>query len=350
MSWGGGYGYGWRPYVPVGQRLANAAKRAAAMAKKQGRQPSPVKLDGKKIATTFWGKAWCDNLAAYSDYSNRLPRGATYVRNGSVVDLVIKSRLIEAIVAGSEVYTIKIEIDALAASTWQRIKKDCSASIDSLLDLLAGRFSDGVMQRLTNQKDGLFPSPREIKMKCSCPDWSDCCKHLAAVMYGIGARLDKQPELLFVLRDVDHEELVSQAVAEGNLDQELSVRNDASLAGEDLEAIFGIELDEISGTPQDWSEPRSHPSVKVARATKRKATGPSVKKTEQKSKQSGNRNGVSKLSQKLAAPAKPAVARSSRLKKSATVGKAKSQLKKTTKTATSKTALPKRAPRAKSKG
>lgn len=239
MGWGRNL---WAPYVPVAQKKNNAVKHAAQVAKKQGRQPAPVKLEGRKIATTFWGQAWCQNLEAYSDYANRLPRGATYVRNGSVVDLVIKPRSIEAIVAGSETYKITISIDGLAKPTWKTIKQECSASIDSLLDLLAGRFSDGVMQRLTRQKEGLFPSPREIKMMCSCPDHSYCCKHLAAVMYGVGARLDKQPELLFVLRDVDHQELVSQAVAEGNLDRELSGGDDA-LVGQDLGAIFGIELD-----------------------------------------------------------------------------------------------------------
>lgn len=243
-----GWGYDqWAPYVPVAQKKANAVKHAAQLAKKQGRQPAPVKLDGRKIATTFWGQAWCKNLEAYSDYANRLPRGATYVRNGSVVDLVIKPRSVEALVAGSETYKITISIDGLAKPTWKKIKQECSASIDSLLDLLAGRFSDGVMQRLTRQKEGLFPSPQEIKMKCSCPDYSDCCKHLAAVMYGVGARLDKQPELLFVLRDVDHQELVSQAVAEGNLDRELSGHDDA-LAGEDLGAIFGIDLETAPST------------------------------------------------------------------------------------------------------
>ena len=239
MSWG--YSE-WAPYVPVAQKKANAVKHAAQVAKKQGRAPSPVKLDGRKITTTFWGKAWCENLEAYSDYANRLPRGATYVRNGSVVDLVIKPRSIEAIVAGSKTYKIKIDIDALAKPTWKKIKEECSAAIESLLDLLSGRFSDGVMQRLTRQKDGLFPSSREIKMQCSCPDGSYCCKHLAAVMYGVGARLDKQPELLFVLRDVDHQDLVSQAVAEGNLEKELS-GTEGSLAGEDLGAMFGIELE-----------------------------------------------------------------------------------------------------------
>jgi uncharacterized Zn finger protein len=248
MGWGSYYGF--RTYVPVAKKKKNAVHHAAQLAKKQGREPAPVKLEGRKIATTFWGKAWCQNLEAYSDYANRLPRGATYLRNGSVVDLVIKPRSIEALVAGSDTYQIKIDIDGLAKATWKKIKQECSASIESLLDLLAGRFSDGVMQRLTRQKEGLFPSPREIKMNCSCPDYSYCCKHLAAVMYGVGARLDKQPELLFVLRDVDHQELVSQAVAEGNLEKELSgSEGHNTLAGEDLGAIFGIELDTASPAP-----------------------------------------------------------------------------------------------------
>ena len=157
MSWGDSQ---WAPYVPVAQKKNNAVKHAAQLAKKQGRQPAPVKLEGRKIATTFWGQAWCQNLEAYSDYANRLPRGATYVRNGSVVDLLIKPRSIKAIVAGSETYTITIDIDGLAKPTWKKIKQDCSESIDSLLDLLSGRFSDGVMRRLTQPKEGLFPSPR----------------------------------------------------------------------------------------------------------------------------------------------------------------------------------------------
>ena len=243
MGWDRYGNDGWSTYVPVGQRLGNAKKHAAQVAKKQGRQPSPVTIHGKKIATTFWGKAWCDNLTAYSDFSNRLPRGATYVRNGSVVDLVVNPRTVTAIVAGSETYKISIKIAPLAKETWKAIKNDCSASIDSLLDLLAGRFSEGVMKRLTRPKDGLFPAPTEIQMDCSCPDWSDCCKHLAAVMYGIGARLDKQPELLFLLRDVDHQELVSQAVSKVTLEKELSAGADESLKGQDLGAMFGIELD-----------------------------------------------------------------------------------------------------------
>ena len=245
----------WRPYVSVAQKKKQAVKKAAQLAKKQRRQPSPVVLEGRKIANTFWGKAWCDNLQAYSDFANRLPRGATYVRNGSVVDLVIKPRAIEALVAGSETYTVTISITSLAKQDWAKIKKECSAEIESLLDLLAGRFSDGVMQRLTRQDAGLFPSPREIEMKCSCPDYSYCCKHLAAVMYGIGSRLDSQPELLFLLRGVDHQELVSAAVADGNLERELSEKQDASLAGVDLGEMFGIEMAAAGVTPRSARTP-----------------------------------------------------------------------------------------------
>lgn len=297
-----GWGYDeYREYVPVAQKKANAVKHAAQLAKKQGREPAPVTLEGRKIATTFWGQAWCQNLEAYSDYANRLPRGATYVRNGSVVDLVIKPRSIEAIVAGSETYKVTINIDGLAKPTWKKIKQECSASIDSLLDLLAGRFSDGVMQRLTRQQEGLFPSPHEIKMKCSCPDYSDCCKHLAAVMYGVGARLDKRPELLFVLRDVDHQELVSQAVAEGNLDRELS-GHDGDLAGEDLGAIFGIELETTPNAPRP-TPAKFKPKRKLASkpTTSKPATAkkPVVKKTVTK-RSTGSTKAVAKKQAKKA--------------------------------------------------
>ncbi len=289
MGWGGygrGYGRGYGgygEYVSTGQKLANGQSAAAALATKQKREPQPVELKSKKIATTFWGKAWCDNLESYSDYSNRLPRGATYVRNGSVTDLIIKSKRVEAIVAGSEPYTVTIDVSPLSAKDWQAIKLDCSKEIDSLLDLLAGKLSDGVMKRLTKQRAGLFPQPKEIKLRCSCPDGAYVCKHVAAVMYGIGSRLDSQPDLLFTLRDVDHKELVTQAVAEGNLDRELNTEN-SSLAGEDLGAMFGIELD-ISAPSVAIEPPRSK-SKKAAQPKKaalaKKAATPAkaaVKKT-----------------------------------------------------------------------
>lgn len=289
----------WGPYVSVGAKLDKAVKRAAQVAKKEKRSPAPVSIPGRTIAKTFWGKAWCDNLTAYQDFSNRLPRGATYVRNGSVVDLVIKPKKVEAIVAGSMPYTVRIEITELDKKRWKAIQSECSASIDSLLDLLSGKLSDGVMQRLTDQKTGLFPSPKEIRMSCSCPDSSSCCKHLAAVMYGIGARLDSQPELLFLLRGVDHQELVSQAIASGNLDRELS-SGSGGLESQDLGAIFGIELDSGESTPVKPKKEKKR-TAKQSIAPSKPATRTAAAKTPVKTAQ--------KTSTKLTAKVKQAEAK-----------------------------------------
>ncbi|CAN5330410.1 hypothetical protein BH10PLA2_BH10PLA2_20890 [soil metagenome] len=282
------YGYGgFAPYVPVGQKLAKAAKHVKQLAKKQGREPAPVKITGRNMASTYWGKAWCANLERYSDYSNRLPRGRTYARNGSVVDLQIKKGTIEAIVAGSEVYKITINIETLSKPHWTRIKSGCSQSISSLLDLMQGRFEEGVMQRLAHPTEGLFPHPKEIKMRCSCPDSAGLCKHLAAVLYCVGNRLDTAPEMLFTLRNVDHLELVSQAMAEGNLENTLDAGDNGALAGSDLGEMFGIDLD--PGTtpakparktkkPAPTKKPKAEPA-KTARKTTVKTTRVVVKKT-----------------------------------------------------------------------
>jgi uncharacterized Zn finger protein len=248
MGWYGRW-YGFRPYVPVARRRAQAATFATKLAKKEKRTLCPVKLEGRKIAHSFWGQTWCDNLEGYSDFENRLPRGRTYVRNGSVIDLQIESGRIKAIVSGSEIYRVTINIDTLPRPLWQRIKRDCSESIASLIDLLQGRFDEGVMGRLTRREDGLFPKPREIKMKCSCPDWATLCKHVAAVLYGVGARLDTDPELLFKLRNVDHLELVGSAVAAENLDRALTADAGTGLAG-NLGEIFGIDIDAGAGGPK----------------------------------------------------------------------------------------------------
>lgn len=234
---------GWRPYVPVAKRRAKAAAYAKRLAKKEKRILTPVHIAGRKIASSFWGQAWCDNLERYTDFANRLPRGRTYVRNGSVIDLAISRGRIKSIVSGSEVYHIEIEIDVLKKALWNRLKRDCSSAIDSLLDLLQGHFDQGVMQRLTQRDEGLFPQPREIEMRCSCPDWAGLCKHLAATLYGVGALLDAQPELLFTLRGVDHLELIREAVGTANLDWALEGSAGEPLAGADLGAMFGIEIE-----------------------------------------------------------------------------------------------------------
>src|ERR1035437_3896150 len=192
MGW---YGYGFRPYFSVAGRRANAAKEVANLAKK-GRTITPVKIAGRTIAQTFWGKAWCDNMENYSDYANRLPRGRTYVRNGSVVDLQIMAGRVTALVSGSALYEIDIKFHPCAPAQWNVIRSQCAGKIGSLIELLQGKLSAGVMQIITGADRGLFPKPKEIKLNCSCPDGAYMCKHVAAVLYGVGARLDDQPELL----------------------------------------------------------------------------------------------------------------------------------------------------------
>jgi uncharacterized Zn finger protein len=243
--------YGYRPYVPVATRRQRA-ERAMAKLRKKGHPVAPVVIDGRTIAKTFWGKAWCDNLERYSDYENRLPRGRTYVRNGSVVDLQIGPGEVKAVVSGSELYKTAVKVSPLPKPRWHSISKDCAGAIDSLVELLQGRFSKGVMERLCQQRTGLFPSPDEIKLACSCPDWASMCKHVAAVLYGIGARLDEQPELLFKLREVDEKELIAKA----GTGLPLAKKGPAAekvLDGADLSAIFGLEMAE--GAPPATEAP-----------------------------------------------------------------------------------------------
>ena len=244
MSWN--Y-YGFRPYVSVAERRAKAAREMAKLAK-QGKVIQPVRLEGRTIARTFWGKAWCDNLESYMDYANRLPRGRTYVRNGSVVHLEIRSGEIEATVSGSELYKVSINIAPAAKAKWKKLCQECAGAIGSLLELLRGRFSDHVMGIITRKETGLFPAPAEIKLKCSCPDWATMCKHVAAVLYGVGARLDQSPELLFALRSVNHEELITQAASAGDLAGKATAAG-TELAESDIGAVFGIELDSQTATP-----------------------------------------------------------------------------------------------------
>ena len=238
MSWN--Y-YGFRPYVPVAERRRNAQREMAKLAKR-GRVIRPIQIEGRTIAHTFWGKAWCDNLESYMDYENRLPRGRTYVRNGSVVHLDIRSGEIEALVSGSELYRVNIHILAAAKAKWKRLCRECAGAIGSLVELLQGRFSDHVMGILTRKETGLFPAPAEIELKCSCPDWATMCKHVAAVLYGVGARLDQSPELLFTLRSVNHEELITQAGSAADLTGKTPTAG-PELAESEIGAVFGIELD-----------------------------------------------------------------------------------------------------------
>jgi uncharacterized Zn finger protein len=193
-------------YVSAAERRRKAEREAAKL-----KSASPVLVTGTKIAKTFWGKAWCRNLESYSDYANRLPRGRTYVRSGCVVDLQIVSGIVKAHVSGSRLYSVEIQVSPIPKPLWEEICHDCAGAIDSLVELLEGRFSQTTSERLCRQKTGLFPTPSELKFNCTCPDWANMCKHVAAALYGIGARLDEKPGLLFTLRDVAEEDLITNA-------------------------------------------------------------------------------------------------------------------------------------------
>jgi uncharacterized Zn finger protein len=255
------YSYGFRPYVPVAARRARAARELAKLQKK-GRKISPVAIEGRKIARTFWGEAWCDNLERYSDFANRLPRGRTYVRNGSVVDLQVAAGRVTALVSGSTMYDVKVTVGPVPRARWSAICKDCSGAIDSLVELLQGRFSKGVMTRLCEEKTGLFPSPKDILFTCSCPDWASMCKHVAAVLYGIGARLDHQPELLFTLRRVDQQDLIATAGSDFSTKGKRPA-DTRVLASDDLSEMFGIEMATSAKRSAASAAPRKPPSSGV---------------------------------------------------------------------------------------
>jgi uncharacterized Zn finger protein len=298
--------YGWRPYVPVAQRRAQAAKKAAKFAK-AGRKLAPVAIEGRAIANTFWGKAWCEHLESFSDYENRLPRGRTYARNGSILDLQVSPGSISALVMGSELYEIKFSISQLPKAKWKAIKARSTGQIDSLVELLQGRFSDAVMRVITDRDSGLFPAPSEIQKSCSCPDWAGLCKHLAAALYGIGARLDEKPELLFLLRGVDHTELLEGAPAGGG------GGGASTLDSADLADVFGIEIS-APETPKKFGEPKPKAKAKVKTSLSPKPVKkqPSGKRATIKPPAS---KAPKKLVKKVVPTAKPTVVRGRRAKR-----------------------------------
>jgi uncharacterized Zn finger protein len=266
------------PYVSVAQRRINAQKELAKLQKK-GRIIEPLgELSHRtKIATSFWGSAWCKHLESFSDYENRLPRGRTYVRNGSVLHLAITPGRIESLVQGSSLYEQTITIGALPAATWKTLQSRSQGKIGSLIELLQGKVSGEIMTIVTHKDDGLFPKPKEIKLSCSCPDYAGLCKHLAAVLYGVGARLDSRPELLFKLRGVDHNDLISAvdpAVALGSATKASGRRRtlDTTALGD----VFGIDLEPEAAPAVSPAKPK--PAPKAAKLAKKTAKKTAAKK------------------------------------------------------------------------
>lgn len=239
-------GWGWGEYVPVAQRRANALREMDKLRAK-GVCVRPIVIQGRTIAKSFWGKGWCEHLETFSDFENRLPRGRTYVRNGSVCHLDIRAGRVEALVSGTELYKVAIGIKPLNKDQWERIKQCCAGEIGSLIELLQGKLSEEVMGIVTQREQGLFPLPDEIDFRCSCPDIAYMCKHVAAVLYGVGSLLDAEPGLLFTLRDVDPEELIGTGV---RLPAQTGAAED--VLSDDLVAdLFGIELDTEAESAMD---------------------------------------------------------------------------------------------------
>ncbi len=261
-------------YESVAKRQAKAQRKIAEL-KKKGRDVSPVEITGKKLATTFWGRAWCEHLERYSDYATRLPRGRSYAKNGLVIDLQIEPGRLRALVSGSELYEIDARISPAPKPKWRALVAECAGKIDSVVELLSGQLSSGVMEVLCRKDAGLFPSSEEIQLGCSCPDGAYLCKHLAAVLYGVGARLDQAPQLLFTMRGVDQMDLVSEA---GRSSAKVGTKKGKNVlqtkTRSDLAGLFGIELDGgAEAAPKASATRKKKPAAKAKKnavAKKRK--------------------------------------------------------------------------------
>ena len=249
-------------HVTADERKRRAQTALAALAKSLRREPLPVPAkEGRKIAETFWGKAWCENLERYSDFATRLPRGRSYAREGAVVDLFIEAGRIEARVAGSELYEIGIRCAPVLPAAWKRIRETAAGKIESMVALLGGALPDAVLEQVTQKDGGLFPTPREITFTCSCPDSARMCKHIAAVLYGIAMRLDALPAMLFTLRGVDPGELVTTESVDW-----LTLRSPSKrvLDGASLSGIFGVDI--VKESSPTYSAPRRKKSKAKAKA------------------------------------------------------------------------------------
>ncbi len=269
--------YGYPKYVTVAQKRAKAEKKIKQLQKKNP-DIRPVILEGQALARTWWGKSWNKNLESYADYSNRIGRGRSYVRHLAVVDLQIAPGKITALVQGSrgKPYEVVIAIKKMKQKNWQAVRKECQAQLSSLPDLLAGKFPKALQETFLRQGEGLFPTPQEISFDCSCPDWASMCKHVAASLYGVGARLDEDPALFFTLRQVDMDDLITQAVQ----DKTASILKSGTeskgkvIADDQLEDLFGISMDAFEADPV---------GKKTAKKTAKKA-GPAKKKSAAASK------------------------------------------------------------------
>lgn len=228
---------------PDQAQLQKNARQTLKKEKSKGKQLEPVVIQGRKIVNSWWGQAWCDNLEKYADYESRLDRGKRYVRTGAVVDLKIQKGKVMARVQGRRKtpYKVEVRISPLSEERCQKIISQCGRKIENLERLINGDFPEE-LKELFLGSEGLFPEPREISFSCSCPDWALMCKHVAAVLYGIGARFDENPLLFFELRGIDVGRFVDITLA-NRIDSMLANVNTPSeriIQGSDWEKMFGV--------------------------------------------------------------------------------------------------------------
>ena len=195
------------------EELQRKAQESVKSAKNKGKEMHPIIVEGRQIAKSWWGMAWCKNIEQYADYASRIERGKRYVRSGAVVDLQIVKGKVKARVQGTRKtpYKVEINISPLKEEVCEDIIEKCSSQIQNLQELVNGQFPESLKEVFLSE-NGLFPSQREISFNCSCPDWALMCKHVAAVLYGIGTKLDENPFLFFELRGIDVNKLVDVTI------------------------------------------------------------------------------------------------------------------------------------------
>ncbi len=273
--------YSYPRYVSVGEKRAKARRKLEQLKEKH---PGirPVVIEGNTLVRTWWGKAWNGNLTKYADYSNRVGRGRSYVRHGAVLDLEISPGQVKAMVQGSRQspYIVTMEIKPISKAIWTEIRAACEGQLASLQELLEGRFPKGLTELFTAKDSGLFPSPKEIEFKCSCPDWAYMCKHVAAVLYGIGTRLDEDPSLFFVLRKMKMDDLITQAVRDKSerLLKQAKKKTSRVIDDADLGDVFGIDLESAKVAENDGSGAATVEAGTAAKARRRAPAKKAMKK------------------------------------------------------------------------
>ncbi|MEO8383315.1 MAG: SWIM zinc finger family protein [Acidobacteriota bacterium] len=167
------------------------------------------------FATQWWAKRWIAVLEGFN-LGARLQRGRTYARGGQVMGIDVQAGRVEAKVQGSrrDPYRVSIAMATFTPADRKRLGVALSASPLHLAKLLAGEMPQDIETVLEKERLSLFPvRQKELTTECSCPDWSNPCKHIAAVYYLLGEEFDRDPFLLFTVRGVAREDLVAEETA-----------------------------------------------------------------------------------------------------------------------------------------